>query len=146
MAYNSRCFIFRAHFRILCNAATLIERCTLTFPAAQLSPRSHSLQQQSDGQQSEEYRKLQLNLDTATNYLAANIDPELLATKLLAAGMINRSLVEEAGMNTTAKSKRIRALMYAVLSLVELNSEKYGQFLDILEDMEGLDELVHLLQ
>ena len=82
----------------------------------------------------------------ATNYLAANIDPEILATKLLAAGMINRSLVEEAGMNTTAKSKRIRALMYAVLSLVELNREKYGQFLDILEDMEGLDELVHLLQ
>ena len=48
-------------------------------------------------------------------------------------------------MNTTAKSKRIRALMSAILSLVELNSEKYSQFLNVLEDIEGLDELVHLL-
>ena len=85
-------------------------------------------------------------MDTATNYLAANIDPELLAAKLLAAGMINRSLVEAASVRTITKSERIRPLMYAVLSLVELNSEKYRQFLDILEDIEGLDELVHLLQ
>ena len=115
--------------------------CTLTFPVA-----SHSSQQQSGGQQSEEYRKLQLNLDTITYYLAANIDPELLAAKLFAAKMISGNLVEEASVTTITKSRRIRPLVYAILSQVELNREKYVQFLNILEHIEGLDELVHLLQ
>ena len=101
---------------------------------------------QSDGQQNEEYRKLQHNLDKITHYLAVNIDPELLAVRLYASEMITHSLVEEASMNTIAKSKRIRVLMSAILSLVELNSEKYSQFLNVLEDIKGLDELVHLLQ
>ena len=60
--------------------------------------------------------------------------------------MINHSLVEVVSVRTITKCERIRPLMYAILSLVELNSEKYGQFLDILQDIEGLDELVHLLQ
>ena len=60
--------------------------------------------------------------------------------------MITHSLVEEASVNAIAQSKRIRPLMSAILSLVELNSEKYEHFLNILEDIEGLDELVHLLK
>ena len=106
---------------------------------------AHS-QQQSDGQQSVEYRKLKHNLDKITHFLAVNIDPELLAVRLYSSEMITDSLLEEASMNAIAKSKRIRALMSAILSLVELNGEKYGQFLNILEEIEGLDELVHLLQ
>ena len=115
--------------------------CILTFPAA-----SHSSQQRSSGQQSEEYRKLQLNLDTITYYLAANIDPELLAAKLFSAGMINSSLVEHASVLIMPKSGRIRPLIYAILSQVEFNREKYEQFLNILEHIEGLDELTHLLK
>ena len=101
---------------------------------------------QSDRQQNEEYRKLQHNMDKIIHYLVVNIDPELLAVRLHASEMITHSLVEESSMNTIAKSKRIRVLMSAILSLVELNSEKYSQFLNVLEDIEGLDELVHLLQ
>ena len=54
--------------------------------------------------------------------------------------------MEEASVSTIAPSKRIQSLVYAILLLVELNSDKYEQFLNILEDTEGMDELVHLLK
>ena len=101
---------------------------------------------QSDGQQSSEYQKLQRNFDKVITYLAANMDPGTLASKLFARGMLSRSLMEEASVSTIAPSKRIQSLVYAILSLVELNSEKYEQFLNVLEDTEGMDELEHLLK
>ena len=90
--------------------------------------------------------KLQSNFDVIIRFLAQNIDPESLADKLFASRLISHSLVEEVGVSAITKSKRIRLLMNAMLSLVELNSEKYREFMNILEAIEGLDELVALLQ
>ena len=98
------------------------------------------------GKQSSEYKTLKTRLDKIIDFLAVNCDPESLTDKLFAAGLINRSIAEEASMRAITKSQRIRPLVNTVLSLVEMNTENFGLFIQILEDIGGLDELVMLLQ
>ena len=119
----------------------------LYYPTAQPTS-SHSSQQQSNspGELSPEYKRLRENFETVVSFLSNNIEPESLAGKLFAKGMISHSIAEKADVRGVTNSERIRPLIYAVISQVDKNTAKYGLFVNILEDEGGLDELVKLLQ
>ena len=87
------------------------------------------------GKQSPQYKTLFDNSDKVISALADNNLANKLANTMKARKLIGRAVFEEAtnaGPRVT-ESMRVRALITALLSKIELKTERYGQFLDILE-------------
>ena len=91
------------------------------------------------------YQRLQDNFETVITTLSPLVRAEDLADKLFSARMINPGLLEEAGVTAVANSKRIRPLIVAVLSQVKTEPEKLTKFVEILQQFEGLEGIVKIL-
>ena len=91
------------------------------------------------------YRRLKSNFDEIVATLSSTARAEDLADKLFSKDLIDDGLLEEAGVNTIANSKRIRPLILSVLSQVKMDPEKFAEFIEILQKL-GQHELVKTIQ
>ena len=78
-------------------------------------------------------------------FLSVNVDPEGLATELEIVGLINRDVREEAEVKTITTRKRIRPVMKAVLSKLELSEESADKFKNVLKKLAVLDDLLPII-
>ena len=97
---------------------------------------------------SHEYDQMIRNYDLIINQLASVRCSGELADKLRSKKLISDQVYEE-GINFgpgIVESTRIRAMINAVLAKVSLNKEHYCTFISILAELEGLEDMIHLLQ
>ena len=95
----------------------------------------------------EEYQKILTRYDTIINQLASARCSGDLADKLLSKKFITRAIYEEA-LNVgpgVVESTRIRPMMSALLAKVELNAVMYYIFLGALQEIDGIDHIVQLI-
>ena len=86
--------------------------------------------------------------DKIINQLASARCSGILAIKLHSARVITDPVYEEA-LNAgpgVVETVRIRPVISAVLAKVEMNTENYYKFLDVLQELGGLQDTVQLLQ
>ena len=87
------------------------------------------------GPKTREYRTLQGNLSKIVDSLSATVDPGSLALKLHEVNLVTRSAVDSANIiYGMTPAQRIRPVLTAILSQVELNASKYHDFVVILEE------------
>lgn len=87
------------------------------------------------GPKTREYRTLQGNLSKIVDSLSATVDPGSLALKLHEVNLVTRSAVDSANIiYGMTPAQRIRPVLTAILSQVELNASKYHDFVAILEE------------
>ena len=75
-------------------------------------------------------------------FLAANVCPGGLADKLLTVGLISESVREKALVTGLPVSERIRPMIDAVITRIELNAAKYDLFISVLKHFGYLEDLV----
>ena len=95
-----------------------------------------------------EYDKLLECSDTLITQLAAAKCAEILATKLRAKKLITESVfanATSAGPGVIERT-RIQAIIGHVLAQAKNNSAYCSKFLDVLRDIEGLQDVVELLE
>ena len=86
--------------------------------------------------------------DKLINQLASARCSGVLADKLHSTHIITDPIYEEA-LNAgpgVVETSRIRPVISAVLAKVEMNTDHYYKFLDILQELGGLQDTVQLLQ
>ena len=98
--------------------------------------------------QCHEYDSMLKNLDTIISQLAAAKCSAPLADKLRSRKLISKAVYEE-GVNSgpgVVESGRIRCMINAVLAKVEINTEHFSTFIEILKEIGGQEDLISLLQ
>ena len=98
------------------------------------------------GTQTPEYRKLQDNFDKVIHHLGAILSAEDLADKLFAKRLITNGTREEASLSTVTNTKKIRALIVAVLALVEMDPTKYKNFVTLVSAISGAEHMEDFLR
>ena len=84
------------------------------------------------------------NREKIVDFLSENTDPEGLAASLEGKGLINKAIKDIARVQTHTKPQRIRPMIDAVISKIELN-ENFDKFVEVLKTEGGLDELIELI-
>ena len=95
----------------------------------------------------EGYKKLHSRRDKIIKYLAAQQSSSELAEKLSRDRLITCRIYDIA-RNTApgvVEFDRITEIFNAVLSSVELNSEVYGKFIRILKEIQGLEDIITII-
>ena len=98
------------------------------------------------GTQTPEYQKLQGNFDTVIRHLGAILSAEELADKLFANRLITNGTREEASLSTVANTKKVRALIVAVLALIQFDPTKYKTFVTVLSTISGAKHMADFLR
>ena len=73
------------------------------------------------------------------------MSPEWFATELEIVGLISKDVREEAGVTTITTRKRIRPVMNAVISKLELSEENADKFKSVLKKLGILDDLIQII-
>ena len=73
------------------------------------------------------------------------MSPDRFATELEISGLINRDVREEAEVTTVATSRRIRPVMNAVITKLELSEENADKFKSVLKKLGVLDDLTQII-
>ena len=92
------------------------------------------------------YERVALNRDRIVRFLAANVSPGGLADKLLVAGLISEGVRETALVAGLPVSERIRPMIDAVITRIELNHAKYDLFISVLRQFGSLEDLVQYIE
>jgi len=74
-----------------------------------------------------------------------NVDAAIVADKLFTAKLITKSVRGEASVSCVVNYMRMRPLITAVHSQIDLNTNNYYEFLGILKSISGLESVVSLL-
>ena len=91
------------------------------------------------GTQTLEYQKLHENFDTVIHHLGAILSAEDLADKLFSNKLITSGTQEEASLSTITNTKKIRALLVAVLAQVQFDPANYYKFVTVLSTISGAE-------
>ena len=83
--------------------------------------------------------------ESIVEFLSCNVDPEGFATELEIIGLINKDIREEAEVATITTRKRIRPVIKAVITKLELNEENADKFKIVLKKFRLLDDLMHII-
>ena len=79
--------------------------------------------------------------------LSRMMSAEELADKLyFSAELITESIWEEVSVGGVVSSKKLRLLMKSVLSQVELKVANYDKFLAVLKELDGLQDIIEILE
>ena len=100
------------------------------------------------GRNTEEYLKILKRCDTIINQLASAKCSGVLADKLHSTHFITDATYEEA-LNVgpgVVETSRIRTVIDAVLTKVEMDADNYYIFLAALLELGGLDDLLQLIE
>ena len=84
--------------------------------------------------------------DVIVSFLATNSSPGTLASKLWTAGLINKDIKNKATVLGIDDEDKIRPMIDAVLSQIEMNTENYAKFIKILNDLGAMDDLVETIE
>ena len=98
------------------------------------------------GTQTPEYQKIQENFDTIISHLVAILSAEELADKLFLNKLITSGTQEDASLSTVAKTKKIRALIVAVLAPVQFDPTKCKKFVSVLGTISGAEHMADFLR
>ena len=98
------------------------------------------------GKQTREYKKIQENYATLSSTLTNQVPPGDLGNKLFQAHLIGGDLNRAANKELTDEAVRVNKLLSAVHNQIELNSENFYKFIEILKDYKQLKELMKLLE
>ena len=98
------------------------------------------------GPESPEYQKLRDNFGAVIHHLGAARVAEELADKLFAKKLITNETREEASLATHTDTKKMRVLLPAVLTQVEIEPSNYHKFIQILSSISGAEDMVKLLR
>ena len=107
---------------------------------------SVQLQYSTSSCQATKYGRLFARFPQLIESLAYTTRAEDLADKLLREKLITKGCWEEACLPTVANSMRTQRLIGAVLSQVELNASNYDKFVSVLEEFNGLQDIVQLVE
>ena len=84
--------------------------------------------------------------DIIISQLAAAKCSGQLANKLRSKELISEQVYEKGVNFVIVESERIGCMINAVLAKVRLNPKHYTTFIKILEEIGGMEDLIHLLQ
>lgn len=88
-----------------------------------------------DGKKTCEYHTIHKHFSTIEEALAAQVDPTSFAQKLHSAGLVTSHILDQASLQTRTLPERIRPVIKAVQSQVELQASTYYDFAKVLEDV-----------
>ena len=99
------------------------------------------------GEETQQYQRLFTNFPRLMTALSPMVSAEDLADKLyFSARLITKGTWEEASLGGVTNSNKLRNLMKSVLSQVELNAANYDKFVTVLNEFDGLQDVVQLLE
>ena len=98
------------------------------------------------GRDTAQYRKVFSKFDVIVSFLATNSSPGTLASKLWIARLINKDIKNKASVLGIDDENKIRPMIDAVLSQIEMNTENYAKFIKILNDLGAMDDLVETIE
>ena len=98
------------------------------------------------GTQTPGYQKLHENFDTVIHHLGAILSAEDLADKLFSNKLITSGTQEEASLSTVTNTKKIRALLVAVLAQVQFDPANYYKFVTVLSTISGAEHMADFLR
>ena len=96
--------------------------------------------------ETEEYKRFFAQFDQLIEKLADANVVESLADKLENTQLITHECWEEACLKTITNTKRIRPVINAVKSKVEMDTANYYKFISILKEIPGLQCIIELLE
>ena len=96
--------------------------------------------------ETEEYKRFFAQFDELIEKLADADVAKSLADKLRKKEVITHYCWEKACLPNVPNTDRIRPLINAVLSKVEMNTANYGKFIAILIEIDGLQSIIELLE
>ena len=82
---------------------------------------------------------------TIVRFLSVNVSPESLANKLRSVGLISDDIWRQAIMPFASTPQRIRPLIDAIISRIELNEKNYDKFISVLEEFGSLEDLIQYI-
>ena len=91
------------------------------------------------------YVQVAKNREKIIEFLSANVSPEGFATELEIIGLINMDVREKAELTTYTKRERIRPVINAVITKLELNEENADKFKSVLKKLRVLADLRHMI-
>ena len=91
------------------------------------------------------YAQVNKEREKIIEFLAANVTPDGFATELEIVGLISKDVREEAEVMTITTRKRIRPVMNAVISKLELSEENADKFKSVLKKFMVLDDLIEII-
>ena len=92
------------------------------------------------------HERVALNRDRIVHFLAANVSPGRLADKLLVAGLVTEGVRERALIVGLPVSERIRPMIDAVITRIELNHAKYDLFISVLRQFGSLEDFIQHIE
>ena len=95
--------------------------------------------------QSPECQRLQEKFDAVICHLGDVLSAEDLADKLYVNKLITRGTQEEASLGGITNTKKIRVLMIAIRTKVEIDPANYYTFLTVLKAISGAEDIGKLL-
>ena len=95
---------------------------------------------------SEEYNKLFYRRPTIIKALAAERCTVDLAGRLQIRGLISDDVYSQATNYALVDSERLRIILEAVLAKVDLNPQRYDEFIDVLQEIGALEDLVSIIE
>ena len=96
--------------------------------------------------ETEEYKRFHAKFDQLIEKLADADVAESLADKLRKEELITHYCWEKACLQSVPNTDRIRPLINAVMSRVEMDTANYGKFISILKEISGLQSIIDLLE
>ena len=88
---------------------------------------------------------MSLKGDKIIHFLSANVSPDRLADTLFAAGLINDDIKAKALVTSITIPERIRPLVDAVVTRIELNAANYEKFITVLRQFK-LEDLITFIE
>ena len=87
------------------------------------------------GKETEAYQSIFSRFDQIISHLSDNVSAETLADKLYTAHLITPDSLREACHTGERNSNKMRKLLLAVLSRIELDANNYNRFMAILTEL-----------
>ena len=89
---------------------------------------------------------MSLKRDQIIRFLAANVNPEGLADRLLVRKLIGEDIRAQAFVSSLTNAEKIRRLMNAVIARIDLNPANYVKFIDVLKQDGSLGDLIQFIE
>ena len=79
-------------------------------------------------------------------FLATNVSPGTLADKLWVAELITEDIRDKASVMGLTDREKIRPMINAVLTQIDVNVANYTRFMRILRELGAMDDLVSVIE
>ena len=90
--------------------------------------------------------RVSLKRDEIVHFLSTNVNPERLADKFRVAGLINDDIRWKALVTTIAIPERIRPMIDAIITRIELNVANYDTFISVLREFKSLEDFIQFIE